>query len=154
MSGGGDLMAELTETQLFELRDAFKLYEEQSEDGKVDNQELGRLLRSLGLDLTESELAQSMKELCADGVNTLEFPDFIKMLYKRIKQKDSDDELRNAFKELDEENTGRVKASELRRLLVEMVGEQGEEVDAMLMEAKVDREGFINYEDFIAFVMA
>ena len=110
-------------------------------------------LRSLGLDLTESELAQSMKELCADGVNTLEFPDFIKMLYKKIKQKDSDDELRNAFKELDEENTGRVKASELRRLLVEMVGEQGEEVDAMLKEAKVDREGFINYEDFIAFVM-
>ena len=45
MSGGGDLMAELTEAQLFELRDAFKLYEEQSEDGKVDNQELGRLLR-------------------------------------------------------------------------------------------------------------
>ena len=46
-----------------------------------------------------------------------------------------------------------MKASELRRLLVEMVGEQGEEVDAMLKEAKVDREGFINYEDFIAFVM-
>ena len=41
----GDLMAELTETQLFELRDAFKLYEEQSEAGKVDLQELGRLLR-------------------------------------------------------------------------------------------------------------
>ena len=45
MSGGGDLMEELTESQLFELRDAFKLYEEQSEDGKVDNQELGILLR-------------------------------------------------------------------------------------------------------------
>ena len=94
-----------------------------------------------------------MKEISADGDNTLEFPDFIKMLYKRVKQKDSDDELRNAFKELDEENTGRVRASELRRLLVELVGEQGEEVDAMLKEAKVDREGFINYEDFIAFVM-
>ena len=40
-----DLMEELTEAQLLELRDAFKLYEEQSEDGKVDNQELGRLLR-------------------------------------------------------------------------------------------------------------
>ena len=110
--------------------------------------------RSLGLDLTERELDQSMKDLSADGVNTLEFPDFIKMLYKRIKQKDTDDELRAAFKELDEENTGRVKASELRRLLVEMVGEQSEEVDAMLKDAKVDREGFINYEDFIAFVMA
>ena len=95
-----------------------------------------------------------MKEISADGDNTLEFPDFIKMLYKRVKQKDSDDELRNAFKELDEENTGRVRASELRRLLVELVGEQGEEVDAMLKEAKVDREGFIIYEDFIAFVMA
>ena len=45
MSGNGDLMAELTEAQLFELRDAFKLYEEQSEAGKVDLQELGRLLR-------------------------------------------------------------------------------------------------------------
>ena len=111
-------------------------------------------IRSLGLDLTERELDQSMKDLSADGVNTLEFPDFIKMLYKKIKQKDTDDELRAAFKELDEENTGRVKASELRRLLVEMVGEQSEEVDAMLKDAKVDREGFINYEDFIAFVMA
>ena len=40
-----DLMEELTEAQLLELRDALKLYEEQSEDGKVDNQELGRLLR-------------------------------------------------------------------------------------------------------------
>ena len=40
-----ELMEELTEAQLLELRDAFKLYEEQSEDGKVDNQELGRLLR-------------------------------------------------------------------------------------------------------------
>merc|ERR1711899_175757 len=138
-SMSGDLMAELTESQLFELRDAFKLYEEQSDEGKVDLQELGRLLRSLGLDLTERELDQSMKELSADGVNTLEFPDFIKMLYKRIKQKDTDDELRAAFKELDEENIGRVKASELRRLLVEMVGEQSEEVDAMLKEAKVDR---------------
>ena len=45
MSGNGDLMAELTEAQLFEMRDAFKLYEQQSEDGKVDNHELGRLLR-------------------------------------------------------------------------------------------------------------
>ena len=44
-SMSGDLMAELTEAQLFELRDAFKLYEEQSEAGKVDLQELGRLLR-------------------------------------------------------------------------------------------------------------
>ena len=34
-----------------------------------------------------------------------------------------------------------------------VVVEQSEEVDAMLNEAKVDREGFINYEDFIAFVM-
>ena len=45
MSGSGDLMSELTEHQLFELRDAFKLYEQQSEDGKVDSQELSRLLR-------------------------------------------------------------------------------------------------------------
>ena len=149
-----DWLATVTEQELLELRGAFQLYEEQSEDGRVDAAGLGRLLRSLGHSPTDTELDENIAELSADGADTLEFPDFLKLLGRKMKERDSDSELRAAFEVLDEEGSGRVTAEELRGLLVEMVGEQGEEVDAMLKEAKVDKEGFINYEDFITLVMS
>ena len=40
-----DLMTTITEQELLELRQAFQLYEEQSEDGRVDRVGLDKLLR-------------------------------------------------------------------------------------------------------------
>ena len=42
-------MAELSESELLGLKDAFELYEKGSENGKVNSLELGKLLKSLGL---------------------------------------------------------------------------------------------------------
>ena len=42
-------MAELSESELLELKDASELYEKGSENGKVNTLELGKLLKSLGL---------------------------------------------------------------------------------------------------------
>jgi len=154
MADSTDFTALLTERDLLSLRDAFKVWEELPGDGRADRQEMGSLLRSFGIDLTDGELDKAMSELSADGIDTIEFPEFIKMISKKTKQKDSEEELRSAFMVLDEENTGRVRAEELKMLLVEMVGEQKQEVDAMIKEVKVDREGFINYNEFISLVMS
>ena len=166
MADSTDFTALLTERDLLTLRDAFKVWEELPGDGRADRQEMGSLLRwvarlllitlprSFGIDLTDGELDKAMSELSADGIDTIEFPEFIKMISKKTKQKDSEEELRSAFMVLDEENTGRVRAEELKMLLVEMVGEQEQEVDAMIKEVKVDREGFINYNEFISLVMS
>ena len=67
----------------------------------------------------------------------------------KMKDRDSDSDLREAFSVLDEAGTGYVKASELSLMLVNVMGEKKEEVEGMLSEANVSRDGLINYDDFI-----
>jgi calmodulin len=146
-------MSELTEEEFQELKDAFELYEKNSADGKVDAQELSKLLRSLGQNPSEDDLAKMIQELHIDGQGTLEFPDFLKMMAKRMKDKESDQELRDAFRVFDEEGTGFVSASDLTYILVNLMGEKEEEVKGMMKEVKVTKDGQINYEDFIEIVL-
>ena len=146
-------MSELTEEEFQELKDAFELYENNSADGKVDSQELSKLLRSLGQNPSEDELDKMIKELHIDGQGTLEFPDFLKMMSKRMKDKDSDQELREAFRVFDEEGTGFVSASDLKYILVDIMGEKEDEVKGMMKEVKVSKDGQLNYEEFINIVL-
>ena len=146
-------MSELSEEEFLELKNAFELYEKNSADGKVDTQELGKLLRSLGQNPGEDELDSMIRELHIDGQGTMEFPDFLKMMSKRMKDKDSDQELREAFRVFDEEGTGFVSASDLSYILVNLLGEKEEEVKGMMKEVRVTKDGQINYEDFISIVL-
>ena len=84
-----------------------------------------------------------------DSNQTLNFPDFLSIMAKKMKDRDSDSELRDAFGVLDEEGTGYIKASELSDMLINMMGEKEDEVQGMLSEANVSKDGLINYDDFI-----
>ena len=84
-----------------------------------------------------------------DSNQTLNFPDFLSIMATKMKDRDSESELRDAFSVLDEEGTGYIKASELSDMLINMMGEKEDEVKGMLSEAKVSKDGLINYDDFI-----
>ena len=113
---------------------------------------MSKLLRSLGEDPSDAELANMVKDLEIDGQGTFEFPDFLKMMSKRMKDKDSDHELREAFRVFDEDGTGFISAEELKMILVDVMGIKSSEVKGMLNEVKV-KNGQINYEDFISIVL-
>ena len=84
-----------------------------------------------------------------DSNQTLNFPDFLSIMATKMKDRDSESELRDAFSVLDEEGTGYIKASELSDMLINMMGEKEDEVKGMLSEANVSKDGLINYDDFI-----
>ena len=84
-----------------------------------------------------------------DSNQTLNFPDFLSIMATKMKDRDSDSELRDAFSVLDEEGTGYIKASELSDMLINLMGEKEDEVKGMLSEANVSKDGRINYDDFI-----
>merc|ERR1712168_900212 len=147
------VMSELTEDEFLELKDAFELYEKHSADGKVDTQELSKLFISLGQNPSQDELAKIIQELHVDDQGTLEFPDFLKMMLKRMKDKDSDQELRDAFRVFDEEGTGFISAADLKYILVDIMGEKEADVRGMMKEVRVSKDGQINYEEFIDIVL-
>jgi len=69
---------------------------------------------------------------------------------RKVKDTDSEEEIKEAFKVFDKDNNGFISAAELRHVMTSL-GEKltDEEVDEMIREADVDGDGRINYEEFV-----
>ena len=132
-------------------------------------------MRSLGQNPTEAELQDMINEVDADGEfrsfvkriflivcffkgnGTIDFPEFLTMMARKMKDTDSEEEIREAFRVFDKDGNGFISAAELRleicfsfeRILFNIsihshvmtnLGEKltDEEVDEMIREADID----------------
>ena len=108
-------MADITEEQKLEFKEAFSLFDKDG-DGKIttkvkincikflysvhlycidyNSKELGTVMRSLGQNPNEEELDNMIKEIDEDGNGTVDFEEFLIMMSKKMKEADSDEELR------------------------------------------------------------
>ena len=68
------------------------------------------------------------------------------MMAKRVKDTDTEEELRAAFGVFDKDSSGKISAAELRHVMTNL-GEKltDEEVDEMVREADIDGDGEIDY---------
>ncbi|WAR19917.1 CALM-like protein [Mya arenaria] len=89
-----------------------------------------------------------------EGHATVEFPAFLNILAKIIKDTDPETELTEAFKLFDKENTGNISNADLRRIMT-TYGEvlNDEEVEEMIKEADTDGDGIVDYAEFISMVI-
>ena len=140
-------------------------------------------MRSLGQNPTEAELMDMIQEVCwldclyksfwilawqdvisfwticlqidADGSGTIDFPEFLTMMARKMKDTDSEEEILEAFKVFDKDGNGFISAAELRHIMTNL-GEKltDEEVDEMIREADIDGDGQINYEEFVKMMMS
>lgn len=55
---------------------------------------------SLGQNPTEAELQDMINEVDADGNGTIDFPEFLTMMARKMKDTDSEEEIKEAFKVL------------------------------------------------------
>merc|ERR1712226_1649607 len=131
MGGAG----QLTEEQIAEFREAFSLFDKDG-DGTITTRELGTVMRSLGQNPTAAELQDMINEVDADGSGTIDFPEFLSLQARKMKDTDCEEELIEAFKVFDRDGTGFISAAELRHVMTNL-GEKltDEEVDEMILEA-------------------
>jgi len=145
---------QLTEEQIAEFKEAFSLFDKDG-DGTITTKELGTVMRSLGQNPTEAELQDMINEVDADGNGTIDFPEFLTLMARKMKDTDSEEEILEAFKVFDKDGNGFISAAELRHVMTNL-GEKltDEEVDEMIREADIDGDGQINYEEFVKMMMA
>ncbi|XP_021357513.1 calmodulin-beta-like isoform X3 [Mizuhopecten yessoensis] len=154
----------LTDEQVAEFKEAFTLFDKDG-DGTITTSELGTVMRSLGQNPTETELQDMINEVDADeltfygpiqtnccglGNGTIDFEEFLHMMARKMKETDSEEDLREAFRVFDKDGNGFISAAELRHVMTNL-GEKltDEEVDEMIKEADLDGDGMVNYEEFV-----
>ncbi|KAG0263677.1 hypothetical protein DFQ27_001634 [Actinomortierella ambigua] len=145
---------QLTQEQLAEFKEAFALFDRDG-DGTITTRELGTVMRSLGQNPSESDLQDMVNDVDADGNGKIDFPEFLTMMARKMKDTDSEEEIREAFKVFDKDNNGYISAAELRHVLTNLGERLSEaEVDEMITEADVDGDGQINYDEFVRMMLA
>merc|ERR1719203_1328073 len=107
--------------------------------GTVSTDKLGTLMRSLGQNPTDAELQDMINEVDADGNGTIDFPEFLSLQARKMKDTDTEEELIEAFRAFDRDGSGFISAAELRHVMTNL-GEKltDEEIDEMIAEADVD----------------
>lgn len=109
-----------------EFKEAFSLFDKgmlssrltPDGDGSITTKELGTVMRSLGQNPTEAELQDMVNEIDADGDGTIDFPEFLTMMARKMKDTDSEEEIKEAFKVFDKDGNGFISAAELRHVYV------------------------------------
>lgn len=82
----------------------------------------------------------------SSGNGTIDFEEFLTMMARKMKDTDTEDEMREAFRVFDKDGDGYISAAELRHVMANL-GEKltEQEVDEMIKEADLNGDGKVDY---------
>lgn len=146
--------SKFTEEQLDELKEAFAVYDT-NRDGVITTRELGTVMRQLGQNPTEAEILEMIKQVDKDSTGSISLNEFVTLMADKMKNVDTEDDVRDAFRVFDVNGNGLISAHELRHVVTNL-GEKmtEEEANEMIRVADTDGDGFINYNDFITMMIS
>ena len=96
---------QLTHEQTVEFRHAFAIFDKDG-DGTIDSSELGSVMNSLRQKLTDAELETMINQADIDGDGTINFEEFLIMMAKKLTDTDIGEDIMEAFKVFDDNNSG------------------------------------------------
>ncbi|OZJ04070.1 hypothetical protein BZG36_03402 [Bifiguratus adelaidae] len=130
-------------------KEAFSLFDKKG-NGTVSSENLGDLLRALGQNPTQAEVASLVQQVGGDAKRDVEidFGTFLTILTRPdgFKSAGTAQEFIQGFQVFDKEGTGFISAGELRYVLTSL-GEKlsNEEVDELFKDINIDKDGQIDY---------
>ncbi|KAH6616093.1 hypothetical protein B0J18DRAFT_372952, partial [Chaetomium sp. MPI-SDFR-AT-0129] len=115
--------------------------------GDITADELGQVMRELGLNPTDNELRDLVNEADVNNDGVISFEEFLKLMSHSVDEPDAEEELLNAFRVFDKDNSGTISSDELRSVL-KSLGENltDAELEEMIQMADSDGDGTIDCE--------
>jgi len=89
-------------------------------DGTITTRELGVVMRSLGQNPTEAELQDMINEVDPDGNGTVDFPEFLTMMARKMREIDAEEEIKEAFKVFDKDGNGYISSAEMKHAIARL----------------------------------
>ena len=130
-----------------EFSGAFSLFDKDG-NGIVTTKEVGTRVRSLGQNPIEVEVPDMIDEVDAGSHRTIDFPEFVLLTVRRMKDTYLKEELMEAFEISNRDGNGFISSAELCHVVTNL-GKKltDEELDEMLRETDVSRDGQMDDEE-------
>ncbi len=117
---------ELSEQQKQEIKEAFDLFDT-SGSGTIEAKELKVALRALGFEPTKEEINALINKADKDKSQRIDFQEFLEIMITKMSEKDSAQELENAFELFDLDKDGVITFAELKKVAIELGEEMTDE---------------------------
>jgi calmodulin len=143
----------LTLEEINTYKDAFKLFES---DGKISQEDLNILMRSLGQNFSNEEFKRIKGQISDKTNGYVEFHEFLDLMATHTKEKKGDQEkqLIMAFRYFDRRNEGNLDYFEMEHVLCTIAEKLSDtEKESLREKCEVDNEGKLDYEKFIKLLL-
>ena len=141
-------MSSLDDDKIKECKIVFDMLDK-DKDTKITTKELGDTLRICGAAPSQQELDMMIQVLEENGNSLVSFDKFLEIYEKIINNQDSEEDIINEFKKMDKNGNGTISEKDLRELMSNYGNALNEdEIEDIIQEANVDRNGYINIEKF------
>ena len=143
-------MAEkLSASEIEEFQEAFKIFDIEGK-GFVSANNLGKIMRSLGYHPSEIELNEMINDMDLDHNGSIEFNEFLSLMWKKIKDQNLELELIEAVKVFDQDKKGTIKLEEFKRLMTSSGDALSmSEFEQIIKFARIDENNNIDYAKFL-----
>ncbi|KAF5739323.1 hypothetical protein HS088_TW12G00528 [Tripterygium wilfordii] len=138
----------LSEDEIKGLKQMFKNIDTDG-SGTITYEELKDGLTRLGSKLTEQEITQLMDAADVDNSGSIDYIEFITATMHRHRL-DKEENLYKAFQYFDKDNSGFITRDELRQAMTQYGMGDEATIDEVIDDVDTDRDGKINYEEFVA----
>jgi Ca2+-binding EF-hand superfamily protein len=143
------IQKELTEEELSELQEIFDLADT-DHGGSISQDELGSLLRTLGLQCNDDQLERMFKEADADGGGAIEFNEFVSVCSKAIEANYSSSLLTKAFRNLESSEFGEGRVStEILEGVLRRYDVEPEKIMEVITTIDPENNCYVNYMSYI-----
>lgn len=142
----------IPEAKLEEYKEAFLLFDKDL-SGKISVDEIAKVLKSFGQDMTQDEVKHMIADLDEDASGELDFDEFITFMQRtQVEDVSEEEEIIRAFQTFDKDGNGYLSCAEFKHILVNL-GDRftEEEVEEIYKEADLNHDGKLDYREFVNF---
>ena len=140
--------------EIEEYRETFQLFDKDG-SGAISTNEFFKVLKNLGQNVTKEEVEAIVKNLDQDNSGEISFDEFITYM-KRVKiqeEAEEEDKIIKAFQTFDVDKDDKISNQEFIHILCNLGDDRftKEECQELFKEADLDKDGFLNYREFVSF---
>lgn len=145
--------SKIIEESKLDYQDAFNMFDKNG-DGMITSDKLLSFLTKCNYDINISDVKEIIRKVDTKGNDKIDFADFVKAMETSNMNSSPEEDILSIFRLFDRDRSGMISKIQMQSILKQF-GEMltDEEISEMIIEADVDGDGFINYEEFVRMMM-